>query len=111
MAKTHTASNGKTYVEGRTIKVYKSYNFKDKDPIIDKARTVVQDSGMTYHDIFVASGVTVGTLHNWFEGGTKRPQFATLNAVARALGKELDFVDKKAARKPRKRRHMRDVRR
>ncbi len=73
-------------------KLYLSYNFHDKDPIIDKLRTVVKDSGDTYKEIHELSGVTIGTLRNWFSGPTRRPQFATLNAVARALGYELDFV-------------------
>ncbi len=79
---------------GRTIQVYKSYNFRDKDPIIDKMRTVVQDSGRSYLEIHELSGVSTGTLWNWFNGKTRRPQFAALNAVARALGHELGFVPK-----------------
>ena len=72
--------------------VYKSYNFTDKDPIIDKIRTIVQDSGESYADISEHSGVSVGTLHNWFDGDTKRPRYSSLEAVARALGMTLDFV-------------------
>lgn len=74
----------------RTIlKPYKSYMFKDKDPIIDKTRTVVQDSGMSYAEISEGSGVSTATLYNWFNGATKRPQFCTVNAVGRACGNEL----------------------
>lgn len=71
---------------------YKSYSFTDKDPIIDEIRTVVQASGATYKEIEEASGVTWQTMHQWFEGKTRRPQAATLNAVARALGYKLGFV-------------------
>jgi transcriptional regulator with XRE-family HTH domain len=71
---------------------YKSYNFTDKDPIIDELRTVIQDSGATYKQIHEDSGVSTATLTNWFAGETRRPQAASLNAVARALGYKLGFV-------------------
>lgn len=77
------------------LKPYKSYVFREKDPIIDKCRTVVQDSGLSYAEISDASGVSTACMAGWFGGKTRRPQFATLNAVGRACGKTLEFVDKK----------------
>jgi DNA-binding phage protein len=71
---------------------YKSYSFVDKDPIIDEVRTMVQASGANYKWIEDHSGVTSATLYAWFDGKTKKPQAATLNAVARALGYKLGFV-------------------
>lgn len=71
---------------------YKSYSFIDKDPIIDEVRTMVNDSGANYKWIEEHSGVTSATLYNWFNGRTKKPQAATLNAVARCLGYKLGFV-------------------
>jgi hypothetical protein len=71
---------------------YKSYSFVDKDPIIDEVRTIVQLSGATYKKIEEDSGVTSKTLRDWFDGQTRKPQAATLNAVARALGYKLGFV-------------------
>jgi transcriptional regulator with XRE-family HTH domain len=71
---------------------YKSYSFIDKDPIIDEVRTIVQMSGATYKKIEEDSGVTSATLRAWFQGKTRKPQAATLNAVARALGFKLGFV-------------------
>jgi transcriptional regulator with XRE-family HTH domain len=71
---------------------YKSYSFVDKDPIIDEIRTVVEESGVSYKQIEEESGVTAPTLYAWFNGKTRRPQAATLNAVARALGYKLGFV-------------------
>ena len=76
------------------IKPYKSYVFRNKDPIIDKIRTVVQNSGESYKSIQEDSGVSSATLYNWFNGATKRPQFATVNAVAMALGHELKLSKK-----------------
>jgi hypothetical protein len=71
---------------------YKSYNFTDKDPIIDEIRTIYQDSGVNYKWIEANSGVTSTTLSAWFTGKTKKPQAATINAVLRAMGYKLGIV-------------------
>ena len=71
---------------------YKSYNFTEKDPIIDEIRTVVQQHGSTYKDIHEHSGVSTATLTNWFTGPTKRPQAASINAVLRSMGWKLGVV-------------------
>ena len=71
---------------------YKSYSFVDKDPMIDELRTIVQQHGSTYKDIHEHSGVSAGTLSNWFSGPTKKPQAATINAVARSMGWKLGLV-------------------
>jgi transcriptional regulator with XRE-family HTH domain len=68
---------------------YKSYNFVDKDPMIDQVRTVVHDSHMTYKAISEASGVSLLTIRGWLDGRTKKPQAATFNAVLRACGYKL----------------------
>lgn len=69
------------------LKLYKSYNFVDKDPVIDAIRTAVSDSGLSYTKISDKSSVSAGTLGNWLNGKTRRPQFCTVWAVARACGK------------------------
>jgi DNA-binding phage protein len=75
----------------RTLHVYKSYNFIDKDPIIDYARTKVYANGGP-SAIATESGVTGTTLYNWFNGKTRRPQFATVAAVLLACGEtQLDL--------------------
>jgi len=73
------------------MKLYKSYVFIDKDPVIDVMRTMVQDSRKTFTQVERESGVTSTTLRNWFGGQTRRPQFATVAAVARSLGKTIRF--------------------
>lgn len=70
------------------LTTYKSYNFVDKDPIIDAVRTAVSDSGLKYQQIKEKSGVSTATLSGWLKGKTKRPQFCTVAAVARACGKK-----------------------
>lgn len=73
--------------------LYKSYNFVDKDPVIDKMRGAV--NGYKYSEISEKSGVSVTTLHNWFKGNTRRPQYATVVAVMRSLGYKEQFIRRK----------------
>lgn len=68
------------------VRMYRTYMFKDKDPVIDHLRTAM--NGHKWSKVSTDSGVSVGTLSNWFVGETKRPQFATVAAVARSLGPE-----------------------
>jgi hypothetical protein len=70
------------------LKTYKSYLFRDKDPIIDRLRTAVADSGLSMKKLQEISSVSNTTTYNWFNGKTKRPQFCTVSAVARAAGKK-----------------------
>ncbi len=71
----------------RAAKVYGSYRFIDKDLIIDVWRTARSDSKKTYAQIEADGGPTAGTLRSWDIGGVKRPQFCTVAAAARAIGK------------------------
>lgn len=75
------------------LKLYKSYNFTRKDPIIDKLRTIVQDGGLKNGQVADLSGVSTTTLYGWFDGKTQRPQFATVMAVSRSLGYDLQMVN------------------
>lgn len=91
------------------IPTYKTYMFKDKDPMIDKLRTVCQGafpgrkgldrSKISYAMISRESGVSDTCLHNWFEGETRRPQFASMCAVARACGYDLALVEREKRKK------------
>lgn len=66
---------------------YKSYLFREKDPVIDAMRTAFSDSKKSYKEVTDASGVATTTMRNWFHGKTRKPQFCTVSAVATALGK------------------------
>ena len=66
---------------------YKSYVFRDKDPIIDAARTAFEDAGGSYAEIAARSSVSYSTVRAWFNGKTRRPQFATIAEFAIACGK------------------------
>lgn len=76
----------------RTIISYKTYSFKEKDPCIDALRTIIADEKASYTEIHERSGVSANTLWNWFHGTTKRPQYATVMAVARSLGYDYKLV-------------------
>jgi len=70
------------------MRPYKTYMFRETDPIIEELRTVVADSGLRLRQI-ADCGVSTSTMYNWFrKGKTRRPQFATISAVALACGAE-----------------------
>lgn len=69
-------------------KLYQTYLFKTKDPVIDYLRTAKAKAGIKNSGISRNSGVSAGTLNNWFSGTTRRPQFATVMAAARGIGPE-----------------------
>jgi hypothetical protein len=71
------------------MRLYKSYNFIDKDPVIDTLRNMIDGSKKSYGKIHAESDVSITTLRGWFHGKTKRPQFATVAAVVRSLGYEV----------------------
>jgi hypothetical protein len=77
------------------LKPYKSYVFRDKDPIIDKTRTIFEDSKLSYTEACHNSGVSISTVFGWFNGKTRRPQFATIEAFGRACGKTLVWTNHK----------------
>lgn len=77
-----------------TIKIYKSYSFTTKDPVVDQLRTMVKASKEGYTSISNKSGVSTTTLYNWFHGKTRRPQSASIEAVGRALGYKRVWVKK-----------------
>lgn len=73
---------------------YVTYNFRDKDPIIDILRTIVKDNHLDYNDIALDSGVHPTTLMAWIYGLTRSPRYVTIAAVFRAVG--YDLVPEKA---------------
>ncbi|MGX9424872.1 MULTISPECIES: hypothetical protein [Bradyrhizobium] len=76
------------------VKLYRTYRFIDKDPVIDEIRTLVQDEGLIkkLELVHQLSGVATTTIDNWFNGETKSPQNRTIMAVVTALGYKHSFV-------------------
>ena len=78
------------------MRLYKTYSFRDKDPVIDEARTLVQSVGdagksskhfgKVVRTACLKAGLSPTTADGWFRGKTRRPQSASLEAFGRALG-------------------------
>ncbi len=79
----------------RGILVYKTYSFREKDPIIDELRTMLQDEGLSYHEIHMRGGPTEITLYNWFKGATRSPKTDSASAAAGAMGYTRKWVKRK----------------
>lgn len=85
-------AKGKTARKGGYT-VFGAYRFRDKDPAIDAIRTVMQDhfgkrnlKAEDYAEVSEQGGPSAGCVKAWFEGKTRRPQNATLEAAGRAIG-------------------------
>jgi transcriptional regulator with XRE-family HTH domain len=80
----------------RFLMKYRCYNWKTKNPVIDKTRTILQDEGMYAKSkrqiLHQLSGVSVSTYDGWFEGDTVSPRHETIMATLAALGYEEQFV-------------------
>ena len=72
--------------------VYKAYQFRDHDPVIDKISTIIEDENVSIGKVSALSGVSSTTLYNWDKRKTKRPQFCCVMAVARSLGYDVQLV-------------------
>lgn len=75
-----------------TLNIYKTYSFKTKDPVIDQLRTLTKKSKANPHAIAIKAGLSPNTPRNWFDGATRRPQSASVEAYGRALGYRRDWV-------------------
>jgi transcriptional regulator with XRE-family HTH domain len=78
---------GRGHNSGR-LWLTRSYNFIDKDPEIDRFRTLVQEDRVKENDLAVLAGLAVTTVKSMFGGATRRPQHATFAKIAGALGYE-----------------------
>lgn len=67
---------------------YATYQFRknEQDPVVDRIRTVFQDAHAKVQKVSADSNVSTGTISRWFNGKTRKPQYATVAAVMGALG-------------------------
>lgn len=70
----------------------RSYNFIDKDPEIDKFRTLFQRQRISEADLAVLAGCHVSTVKNMFGGKTRRPLHITYGKLAGAMGATYELV-------------------
>lgn len=73
----------------------RGYRFVDRDPVMQQVTDAVTASGRSLAWISQRSGVSEGTLSNWMNGTTRRPQNLTVTFVMQALGFRHVFVDLK----------------
>lgn len=67
----------------------------EKDPVIDAIHTLMdqpKNRGGSLKNLAERANVSPGTIHNWIDGDTRRPQHATIAATAKALGYEFQLV-------------------
>jgi hypothetical protein len=85
----------------KRVHLYKAYRFggDDKDPVIHKIHTMLDDEGTDYTKAAELSGVSRSTIVAWIEGATMRPKYCTIAAVAGALGYQQQFVKVNGKRK------------
>jgi hypothetical protein len=79
------------------MRVLRTYRYTDKNPVIDKMRTVLQDEGLFKHLTIVheISGISTSCLHALFHGATRNPQHRTVAGVMTSLGYEEQFIKTK----------------
>lgn len=76
---------------------YSSYLFIDKDPIIFEIWDLIQKEGLTLHQVYLKSNVSIATLESWFYGRTVRPQHPTVKAVIQSMGYTYRILDQMGA--------------
>ena len=72
------------------MKQYKTYRFKDQDPLIGEVMAELRDT--KFSEVSRSSGVSTTTLYNWRKKKSRRTYASTLNAVARTAGKKLELT-------------------
>lgn len=70
----------------RPLPTWKSYLFREKDPIMDAVATARSDANMSYVEIEKAGGPKAATLRNWEHGTVQRPQFGSISAAIISVG-------------------------
>ena len=76
------------------IRIYRTYSYLEKNPVIDRCRTLVQDEGLfdRLGELAQISTISRQTLVKWFHGDTRNPQHATVAALITSLGYTEEFV-------------------
>jgi len=73
---------------------YGAYLFKEKEPVIDMTRTLLEDvygrriDNKMLAEIQKQGGPTASCMRGWFFGDTMRPNNVTVEACGRSLGYE-----------------------
>ncbi len=81
----HGRSGHNSGVRG-VLWLHRSYNNVEKDPEIDRFRTLWQKDHIKEADLAVLAGLANTTVNNMFGGKTVQPRHATFAKMAAALG-------------------------
>lgn len=97
MAKKPNGANGHGKIGHNSGSTWlrRSYNFIDKDPEIDRFRTIRQRERIKDSELAVLAGLASSTVASMFGGQTRRPQHATFAKLAGAMGYEYGLTRKK----------------
>jgi hypothetical protein len=66
-----------------------------QDPVIDRIKTCMDDTGFDAGKLSRTSGVSYGAIKNWLDGTTRFPRHATAAAAVRAMGFDFALVHAK----------------
>lgn len=72
------------------MKTYKAYMFRGKDPAIADVKAIV--GAASYKSVEDSGGPSASTLRAWFNGKTRQPKNATIEAAGRAMGYRREWV-------------------
>lgn len=76
------------------VRVLRTYRYVDKNPVIDKMRTIVQDEGLMKRLKIAAdlAGLAKSTLDGWFHGDIRDPRHSSIMGLVTSLGYEQEFT-------------------
>ena len=77
------------------VTIRRTYNWIDKDPVVDKIMALANKMGLRgeYYKMALLTGMSPSTFANWDKGNTKRPQHASIACLVEALGHKYEIVD------------------
>jgi hypothetical protein len=80
------------------LRLYQSYMFREKDPVIDQLRSLTREkfgklTNKAFRQIEEEGGPTPGCQKAWYYGKTRRPNNCSVEAAGRAIGKKRVWVN------------------
>jgi hypothetical protein len=78
----------------RGFLVYDYYHYAEQDPVVDRVRTAMKDTGMSPMDIQRSGEVMpkARTIKHWLNKKTRSPKHATVCSVMGAMGFRQEWV-------------------
>lgn len=89
----HARARGMGHNSG-VLWLRRSYNIIERNPEIDRFRTLWQRQHIKENDLAVLAGLSNSTVHNMFGGETRDPRHSTFAKMAGAMNHEYGLVPK-----------------